>query len=84
MGYNIENTPSVLPQGAPTSPSLANIIAKTMDYRFEKLSLKAGFKYSRYADDLNFSIRGSKKLPSLKMVKKIINEKNIKYLKKGG
>tara|TARA_R110002051_G_C8736499_1_gene498531 strand:+ start:91 stop:657 length:567 start_codon:yes stop_codon:yes gene_type:complete len=91
IGYKIGFTPSVLPQGAPTSPTLANILASKMDHRFEKLSEKLGFKYSRYADDLTFSIRGNQKLPSLKMIKKIIdeekfviNEKKIKYLKRGG
>lgn len=91
MGYNAGNIPCVLPQGAPTSPALANILASQMDYRFEKLSEKLGFKYSRYADDLTFSIKGDQKLPSLKMIKTIIedekfviNEKKIKYLNKGG
>lgn len=91
IGFEIDNAPSVLPQGAPTSPALANILANKMDYRFEKLSEKLGFRYSRYADDLTFSIRGDQRLPSLKMIKKIIeeekfvvNEKKIQYLKKGG
>lgn len=90
IGYKIDNTPSVLPQGSPTSPALANILASSMDYRFEKLSEKLGFRYTRYADDLTFSIRDNQKLPSLKMIKTIIedekfviNEKKIKYLNKG-
>lgn len=91
MKYEIGNTPSILPQGAPTSPTLANILAKTMDYRFEQLSVKTGFKYTRYADDLTFSIRNDQKLPSLKIIRRIIseekyfiNEKKIQYLNKGG
>ncbi|MDT0642833.1 reverse transcriptase family protein [Zunongwangia sp. F363] len=90
IGYEAENAPSVLPQGAPTSPALANILANTMDYRFEKLSEKLGFKYSRYADDLTFSIRGDQRLPSLRIIKQIIeeekfvvNEKKIQYLRRG-
>jgi len=32
------HNPAVLPQGAPTSPTIANLIAKRMDERFIKLS----------------------------------------------
>lgn len=69
--------PAVLPQGAPSSPMLANIIAKKMDERFEKLSNLLGFSYSRYADDLTFSIKEGKKLPSLALIKKIIKEEGF-------
>jgi retron-type reverse transcriptase len=44
-----------LPQGAPTSPCLANIISKPMDDELFKLSSKWGCHYSRYADDIAFS-----------------------------
>ena len=44
-----------LPQGAPTSPALSNIIAHHMDNRLKKLARKTGNKYTRYADDLAFS-----------------------------
>lgn len=91
MGYTIGSIPSVLPQGAPTSPALANIVAQNMDKRFEILSEKLNFNYSRYADDLTFSIRAGQKLPSLKLIRKIIteekfciNEKKIQYLRRGG
>jgi len=46
---------NVLPQGAPTSPALANIITKTLDKELTKLSLANGITYTRYADDLAFS-----------------------------
>src|SRR5579859_460886 len=44
-----------LPQGAPTSPALANICAYRLDCRLSGLALKAGAAYTRYADDLAFS-----------------------------
>lgn len=47
--------PSVLPQGAPTSPTLTNIIAFKLDRRLNGLAKKHKATYSRYADDITFS-----------------------------
>jgi hypothetical protein len=47
-----------LPQGAPTSPMLANLCAYRMDIRLAALARRFDWTYSRYADDLLFS--GSK------------------------
>lgn len=44
-----------LPQGAPTSPSLANLCAYRMDCRLAGLAEAAEARYTRYADDLAFS-----------------------------
>ncbi len=44
-----------LPQGAPTSPALANLLAYRLDCRLDGLSVAADIVYSRYADDLLFS-----------------------------
>lgn len=46
-----------LPQGAPTSPMLANLVMRSFDRRVEALANRAGWIYSRYADDLAFSRR---------------------------
>jgi retron-type reverse transcriptase len=44
-----------LPQGAPTSPALANLCSFALDVRLEALARSANATYSRYADDLTFS-----------------------------
>ncbi len=44
-----------LPQGAPTSPAITNIICHKMDGRFTGLARQLRFTYTRYADDLSFS-----------------------------
>lgn len=44
-----------LPQGAPTSPCISNIICRGMDSRIVILSKRNNFHYTRYADDLTFS-----------------------------
>ena len=48
----------VLPQGAPTSPMLTNVLCRKMDRRLQGLADKLGFTYTRYADDLTFSASG--------------------------
>jgi hypothetical protein len=44
-----------LPQGAPTSPALANLCAFGLDLRLDGLASRFGAHYTRYADDLVFS-----------------------------
>lgn len=45
-----------LPQGAPTSPALTNTLCMNMDRRLHGLAKKYRCSYSRYADDITFSI----------------------------
>ena len=44
-----------LPQGAPTSPAISNIVCSRLDARLNGLARKHSFDYSRYADDMTFS-----------------------------
>ncbi len=44
-----------LPQGAPTSPALANLCLRRLDCRLDGLAWHLGARYSRYGDDLAFS-----------------------------
>lgn len=54
-GNWIKVTTSVLPQGAPTSPTLTNIICEKLDKRLSGVAKRFGLNYSRYADDITFS-----------------------------
>lgn len=83
----------VLPQGAPTSPGIANAIVWRMDKRLTALARKFGGDYSRYADDLTFS--GFEKMAKhakliVALVEKIvhteglaINKKKTRIMRKG-
>lgn len=48
----------VLPQGAPTSPIISNMICAKMDSELQRLAARHRCTYSRYADDLTFSTTG--------------------------
>ncbi|AVP96483.1 RNA-directed DNA polymerase [Ahniella affigens] len=46
-----------LPQGAPTSPAISNLVCRRLDNRLHAFASKNRFRYSRYADDIALSGR---------------------------
>ncbi|MFP4054195.1 MAG: reverse transcriptase family protein [Phycisphaerae bacterium] len=46
-----------LPQGAPTSPRLSNLVNYELDVRLDAAAARCDAWYTRYADDLTFSVR---------------------------
>ena len=74
--------PRCLPQGAPTSPGLTNVICLKMDRRLTGLAKKLGWRYTRYADDLIFSLptksKGDPHLGQLiGLVKRIVSDEGF-------
>ena len=64
--YYVSLGPRCLPQGAPTSPAITNALCLRLDRRLAGLANKLGWRYSRYADDLTFSLpAGHKDKPRL-------------------
>lgn len=69
-----------LPQGAPTSPALTNILCRRLDNRLKGLADKLGFIYTRYADDMTFSGKkeGIKNVNTLlKAVNQIVTDEGL-------
>jgi hypothetical protein len=54
--YYVSLGPRCLPQGAPTSPALTNALCLRLDRRLSGLAKWLGWRYTRYADDLTFSL----------------------------
>ena len=53
-----------LPQGAPTSPIISNMICVGLDRDLQKLAKRLRCNYTRYADDITFSPFYSSRFPS--------------------
>lgn len=69
-----------LPQGAPTSPAITNLLCRRMDARMAGIAKKHGFAYTRYADDLTFSTQGGDRDAGRKLlwqVRRVIEEEGF-------
>jgi hypothetical protein len=54
--YHAAIGPRALPQGGCTSPAISNLVAHKLDRRMSAMAVKLGWRYTRYADDLTWSI----------------------------
>src|SRR6185295_6601193 len=53
--YYVARGPRRLPQGAPTSPAITNILCRRLDARIAGYARSRGLTFTRYADDLTLS-----------------------------
>lgn len=64
---------SYLPQGAPTSPIISNMIAYSLDKKLYRFARSNSFTYTRYVDDITMSTNNKSKLN--KIIDKQENDK---------
>lgn len=62
---------NVLPQGAPTSPVITNIVCQRLDFLLSGVAKRFGLKYSRYADDITFSSMHNVYQPESEFIKEL-------------
>jgi len=72
----------ILPQGAPTSPMLSNLVMRGTDRKLTELAAKVGMRYSRYADDIVFSCENDRTRSEINCTKRsilqILNEEGFR------
>lgn len=68
----------LLPQGAPTSPDLANLICKSLDERLSQFCLQRNWSYTRYCDDITVSGNGHISRSEIDAICHIISSEGFK------
>jgi RNA-directed DNA polymerase len=82
----VKTSPRILPQGSPASPMITNILCGKLDKRLSGLAEGVGFIYTRYADDMSFSLKEKSTEDNISveegkfcvLVSKIANEEGFK------
>ena len=85
----VKTSDRIMPQGSPASPMITNIICMKLDKRLSGLATESGFVYTRYADDMSFSLREEKTLENSNLdtrkfcglILKIVSEEGFKINK---
>lgn len=77
-----------LPQGAPTSPAISNLVCRRLDFILARFARKHKMWYTRYADDLTFSCNSDRCYQLIPVIKTIlarygfkVNERKVNVLK---
>lgn len=78
-----------LPQGAPTSPAISNLVCRRLDFILADFARRHRMNYSRYADDLTFSSDSSVCFRRIPVIRRIveqygfrINDRKVHVLKR--
>lgn len=78
LGYLCVNKDYVLPQGAPTSPMISNLVSVRLDARINgycKAHFNSfGLRYTRYADDITISSLKRLSKKDIETIRKTIND----------
>lgn len=74
--YYIATGPRLLPQGSPASPALTNALSLRLDRRLSQYAANNGWRYTRYADDLTFSLLNNGEKYTNLQIKKLLSMLN--------
>lgn len=81
MLSNICTLKNQLPQGAPTSPAISNILFRNVDKRIGGFTKKHEIRYTRYADDMSFSGTFEPGMV-IKFVRNVLDDVNLRVNEK--
>lgn len=84
LGVSYYRSPwiGILPQGAPTSPMLSNLVMRDVDEKLSHLAISSNMRFTRYADDIVFSCSDRRPRATVRSVRseilKILNEASFR------